>query len=93
MPYIDRKKRDELDLTIAELGGKIENEGELNYTFFTLALKLLNKKGMSYETLNTIEGVFGCCSKEFYRRVTLEYEKQKIRENGDINFDQHVQDL
>lgn len=63
---------------------RIETEGELNYLFTMVAKKYLEDHGLSYSTLNDINGAFDGASKEFYRRVCAPYEDDKRREHGDV---------
>lgn len=69
------------------LASRIIGPGELNYAFYTLALRYIDRAGLSYKTLNEVHGVFDCCNKELYRRVTATYEDEKIDENGDVLID------
>lgn len=84
MPYIKKEDRPKLDKLIEALSMNIENEGELNYTITRLIHLLVKKWGESYSTYNKLIGVLSCVDKEFYRKKTVPYEKQKEFENGDI---------
>ncbi len=86
MPYIKKEDRKKFDYLIKELINQKPTEGELNYIFTMLALGVLKNLGENYSTLNTIDGVFGCAQKEFYRRKIVPYEDKKIAnpENGDV---------
>jgi len=76
MPYIKKEDRDNLTSP--------NNVGELNYMMSILAIDYLKNKGLSYSTINDIIGVFECAKNEFYRRVAVPYEEEKIKTNGDI---------
>lgn len=80
MPYITKKEREAL-----VLGRPLENAGQLNYCISVLILAYLETKGMKYQTLNDIIGALEGAKAEFYRRVVIPYEDQKMKENGDIN--------
>ncbi len=84
MPYITKSERKILDPRIEEIGKLIQHEGQLNYIFFKLAIYYMNLFSWKYATLNTIKGVFSCCSDEFTRRFIEGYEDRKRKENGDI---------
>ena len=58
--------------------------GELNFQITNLVLDYLATKGTSYGTFCEIEGVLSHVSKEVYRRRVVDYEDEKIKENGDV---------
>lgn len=58
--------------------------GELNYSFSCMAQAYINRKGLSYQTINDIVGALEGAKLEFYRRVAVPYEDKKIVENGDV---------
>lgn len=58
--------------------------GQLNYLISTLCLLYLRTNGVSYNTINSIVGVLECAKQEFYRRIAVPYEQEKIKTNGDI---------
>ncbi len=76
MPYITQERRDNFD--------SISTPGELNYAFTMVALEYLRMHGKSYDTLNAITGALENCKLEFYRRVVIPYEEEKIKLNGDV---------
>jgi hypothetical protein len=80
MPYIGKDRRYE----IMSEGDAPQDSGELNFVITMMCLDYINHHGLSYSTLNDIHGVLSCLDKEFYRRLTAQYEDKKIRENGDI---------
>ncbi len=79
MPYIDQEAREAL-----AVGAPARTAGELNYVITRLILEYLEMKGRSYSTMNEIMGVLSACGLEFYRRVVVDYEREKIKENGDV---------
>ena len=85
MPYIKKERRDEIDGD----GLPPQNPGELNYAI----TKLLNDymkcktcvcKKVTYTLVNDILGALSGAAREFYRRVAVPYEEEKIEENGDV---------
>lgn len=80
MPYITQTRRDALK----EDGLLTENPGELNYFFTMMAKDYLDRKGLSYQTLNDVIGALECCKQELYRRVAVPYENNKLSVNGDV---------
>lgn len=68
-----------------------ERAGHLNYIltvllkrfYYKLATKLGTK--IRYSDYNEIDGMLGCCQKEFYRRYTSSYEEEKIKLSGDVD--------
>jgi len=79
MPYILQIERGELDI-----GGSPKSPGQLNYVFSRLASRYLERNGLSYQTINDVLGAFDGASKEFYRRVAVNYEERKRATNGDV---------
>jgi hypothetical protein len=87
MPYIrdDNQRRRILDPTVGvSVPRRAQNVGELNFQISRLLDDYVQRKGLSYETLNAVRGVLGCATDEFYRRVAAPYEDRKIKENGDV---------
>lgn len=80
MPYITGEARDRL-----QKGGAPETAGELNYALTRLVDQYLTRRGgMRYAHLNEVVGVLECAKLEFYRRVAVPYEDQKLRETGEV---------
>ena len=82
MPYIKRERRKILDPLIHDLLKTIGGSGEVNYVFSKILYKLYSHGG--YSLLNDAVGILECTKLEFYRRVIVPYEIQKIKENGDV---------
>ena len=94
MPYIDEKNRKVLDGAINDLAnivtkfGDLENEdllsilGDLNYCMSRLIGKVMGNT--SYAKIAMITGVLENVKQEFYRRVAVPYEEEKIVTHGDI---------
>ena len=79
MPYIRQFRRNFL-----QEGGEPSSPGELNYLFTSSAKYYVAEHGLSYQTINDVLGALEGAKLEFYRRVAVPYETQKIEENGDV---------
>lgn len=84
MPYINKEKREELDVYINDLSKLVNNEGELNYCIYKLALEISKRIGYSYHNLSMCTSAMEHAKLEFYRKQLAPYEELKINENGDI---------
>lgn len=82
MPYIKPDLRPEFDKSIEQL--KPQTAGDLNYIISRIAIDYVERKEKKYTVLNEVMGVFSSVAHEFYRRVVVPYEDEKIKENGDI---------
>ena len=80
MPYISQNRRTDLVCS----GHDMESAGELNFIITRILNRYVEQKGLSYQTINDIVGALSCCSSEFYRRIAIPYEIEKIKENGDV---------
>ena len=60
------------------------NPGDLNYLLTLTVLAYLDARGLSYQTINDINGALMGALTEFNRRVTAPYEDSKISKNGDV---------
>jgi hypothetical protein len=85
MPYIKGAIRRE-DLDPHWMAGTVhaETEGELNFQITRLMIVYLQDHGLSYATLNDISGAVNNAYMEFYRRVVVPFEEEKIKANGDV---------
>ncbi len=86
MPYIRTERRDNI-YNVAR--GTIDPDeilscGDLNYAISLILSVYLANSGTQYKTINDILGALEGAKLEFYRRVAVPYEEQKIKENGDI---------
>ena len=89
MPYIHPEKRKTIDKIIDETTGFLETDkqaevGEVNYIITKLLNAYLKNKGINYKNLNECVGVLECAKIEFYRRLVMPYEQQKMMSNGDV---------
>lgn len=79
MPYIDHNSRVE----IAE-GRRPMTAGELNYVLTKAIIKFWVNSSRRYQDINDIVGALEGAKLEFYRRVAVPYEENKIKENADV---------
>ena len=79
MPYIKIDRRVELYWN----GSVPENCGELNY-LITKTIISYWEEHKNYQGINDIVGALTCAKDEFYRRVAVPYENEKIKTNGDV---------
>ncbi len=78
MPYIKENSRyDVFDR------GPI-NAGELNFCITSLIRDYWAKPASGYQSINDILGALEGAKMEFYRRIVVPFEEQKIKENGDV---------
>jgi hypothetical protein len=85
MPYIKQENRLQFDKAAEEVANKAECAGDLNYAITVILHNYIKKKGLKYDTLNSVHGMLDCCNKELYRKITAPYEDSKAIENGDVN--------
>lgn len=79
MPYIPQKDRDNL-----EDFNCISSPGQLNF-YITEAIAAYTKnRTVSYQTINDVLGALEGAKMEYYRRIAVPYENQKLTENGDV---------
>lgn len=78
MPYIEAWQKEEL-----LYGHAPSTVGELNYCITRLIRDYYNVNPR-YQSINDVVGALEAAKMEFYRRVAVPYEDQKIRENGDV---------
>ena len=85
MPYIDPERRKAIwNDSETDYNDNLETAGELNYFLTDTILRYQKHKGLSYQTINDIVGALENCKQEYYRRVAIDYEKKKIKTNGDV---------
>ena len=83
MPYIDSDARKYFDPWLCETK-PARCSGELNYQLTTLIRNYWEAHGPAYQTINDIVGALEGAKLEFYRRVAVPYEEEKIKQNGDV---------
>jgi len=87
LPYIKARNRKKYEKILEELVKILktlppeEIDGELNYVV-TKILKGIYP--LRYFHINKAVGVLECIKLEYYRRVAVPYEDQKIKEAGDV---------
>lgn len=79
MPYIDDIAKEQITLE----GRVPQTAGELNYTI-TEIIDIYFQDHPNYQGINDIVGALEGAKLEFYRRIAVPYEDQKIRQNGDV---------
>jgi hypothetical protein len=79
MPYVSQNARDDLDH-----GGIPTSVGELNYAITKLLWGYFQREGAGYQAVNDCLGACDGAKLEFYRRIAVPYEDQKIQKNGDV---------
>ena len=78
MPYIKQEKRPMAEVAVAC------DSGTLNYQLSMKCLDYMEEHGKGYDVFNDIIGALESCKLEFYRRIIVPYENEKIEENGDV---------
>ena len=58
--------------------------GQLNFAFTQLIIGYIDLCGLDYQTINEVLGALEGCKLEFYRRVAVPYEQDKMARNGDV---------
>ena len=79
MPYVSKQARLRLNH-----GGRMETAGELNYKLTMLINMYMHYMPQNYQAMNDVIGALEAAKCEFYRRIVIPYETQKIAENGDV---------
>ena len=77
MPYIKQEDR-------ARAWREPQSPGELNFAITCRLQDYITRKGLSYTAINDVLGAIEGAKLEFYRRVVVPYEDEKIKENGDV---------
>lgn len=78
MPYIQKWRREEMKEDFSNAAG------ELNYAITKLCVEYLGRRTLNYNNINDVIGVLECAKQEFYRRVAVPYENQKMHDHGDV---------
>ncbi|MCI0526071.1 MAG: hypothetical protein L0Y56_01275 [Nitrospira sp.] len=82
MPYIAQESR--APMLSGEIQPKDWTPGDLNFLITVTLNAYVEGHGLSYSIINDVIGALECAKAEFYRRVAVPYEDQKIIENGDV---------
>ena len=81
MPYIKPEIR--RDFKPVKLLNALDS-GELNYLFTVIIKNYIDFHGLKYEHINDVIGALEGAKLEFYRRIVVPYENNKIIDNGDV---------
>ena len=86
MPYIkNQATKDNISEHMEQVVSTINNPGDLNFAVTSLINQYWKDVDPpSYVGINDVLGALECAKAEFYRRVAVPYEKQKMSENGDV---------
>lgn len=79
MPYIKAELRPDL-----EAGKPIQTAGNLNFLITSLLIRYWVTSQQSYQQINDALGALEGAKQEFYRRIAVPYENEKIKSNGDV---------
>lgn len=91
MPYINQEQRDHLDKDIDHIVSILNSisgdrglDGNVNYIITQIVNRAYNTPYANYKTLSKGVAAFECAKLEYYRRVMVPYEEEKIRIEGDV---------
>ena len=81
MPYIPHNRR-----YAVHIAGDARTAGELNYAITQVLVDYVRIEAgpISYAVLNDCLGALEGAKLEFYRRVVVPYEQEKMKTNGDV---------
>lgn len=80
MPYVKNEIREELTSGRWPIG----TAGNLNFLLTNLLRRYWVNSAQNYQAINDIVGALEGAKQEFYRRIAVPYEENKIKENGDV---------
>ena len=83
MPYIRHSRRHDLDPLLVGLDTQLETPGDLAYVLFRIMRGYWRRKP-GFSRWAEMRGAIDDQVDEFRRRVVVEYEDQKLKENGDV---------
>jgi len=91
-PYIKKELRGKFNTYINSLvrgvllnnTDKSKHAGCINYIFTKFISEYINVHEYDYDMLNMLIGVLECIKQELYRRIMVDYEHDKCKENGDV---------
>lgn len=61
-----------------------DGPGQLNWIISDACNFYMKQRGVSYQSINDVVGALEGAKLEFYRRIAVPYEDQKLKENGDV---------
>lgn len=79
MPYIRQEDRESIGVACPVFA-----PGDLNYVISMALKSYWLHSQQTYTDINDIMGAIESAKLEFYRRVAVPYEEEKIKTNGDI---------
>ena len=80
MPYLASDDR----RATLDAGAVPQDGAELNYVIARLVDRFIGAHGLSYHTLEEIDGALGLSQHEFRRRIVADYEDLKAEHNGEV---------
>ena len=83
MPYIAQESRGEFSPHACGVPHATKS-GELNFQITELLGMYWHAHGPNYQCINDILGALEGAKAEFYRRIAVPYEMEKIKQNGDV---------
>lgn len=88
MPYIPSYRREEYDKEIGNLVAKLLPSGylapDLTYVIYKLVKETCGREGFNWKAKATALMVLEAVKLEYYRKVLVPYENDKIKDFGDI---------
>ena len=82
MPYIDPKKRPDMDRVVYAMSlNGVKADGDLNYILYKFCKNHITP---SYNNFKNFCGELRQCATEIERRLLAEHEIRKCKENGDV---------
>ena len=84
MPYTEQQRRIN-SYRLEDLVSDETTKGDLNFLLSSLVGEYVIEKGLGYDSINDVMGALVGCLLEFYRRIAVPYEKNKIEINGDVD--------
>lgn len=80
MPYITNDRR----IRLARRASECSGAGELNFVITQICKEYIENHGQTYAKINDVIGALEAAKMEFYRRLVVPYEDEKIEQNGDV---------
>ena len=88
MPYTVQERRQPYTSALHQIEKRMQqqeaNIGDFTYLITAIAVIFTKMKTLGFRTFCMVIGAFMCAAFEYYRRVMVEYEDGKRKENGDV---------
>ena len=92
MPYVAEKWKYKYQKCLENLafrlvedtGGGRENSGVVVYAIYLLLKRIYGREASDFEVKSNALKVLESAKLEFYRRIIVPYEEEKIKINGDV---------